>query len=186
MLHDAGQHQGEHQRGDRDLDLVEDITQHPEKQNQVKLDHAAIDGKSAQHGNGDDQRVKNAAGNVEQAHENADQRQIQNQQHHVADVHAVNQTPDQVRTVLEQQWPGLNAVHDESAHHDRCGAAAGHAQGEQRHHGAGRVGVVGGLGAGHAFNGALTEFFGIFGQPLFGRVRQQRGDGAAGTRQDAD
>src|SRR5207247_8476604 len=98
-----------------------------------------------------------AVGDAQQVHEQTDQRQVQNQQHHVADIHAGDQSPEHFRVVGEQQRPRRDPVNGERRQQDGGGRDRRNAEREQRDHGGAGGGVVGGLRRGHALDGALAE-----------------------------
>ena len=88
--------------------------------------------------------------------------------------------------VGEEQRPGLQAELLEAGQHDRRRRRGRQAERQQRHQRARRGGVVGGLRAGDALDGALAEFFRMLRKAPFGGVGEEgRNLGAAG-RHGAD
>ena len=87
-----------------------------------------------------------------------------------------------------QARAGLDAVGQQRAQHDGGGRRTGDAQRQQRHQGAGRSGVVGGLRRRQADAAALAKFFALFlwSQIALQAVGEEGGDGRAGAGQDAD
>ena len=69
---------------------------------------------------------------LQQLDPHADQRQVEHQQHHVADVERGDQRPDQRRVGVEQLRPGLDAVVLERAEQDRGGVRGRDAERQQR------------------------------------------------------
>ena len=102
---------------------------------------------------GKEQRRRHAHHPRPHAHE----RQVQHQQHHVADVEAGDEGPHQIGLRLKQQRARLEAVLLERRQQHRRRGGRRQAQRQQRHQHAGRGGVVGGFGAGHALDGAVPE-----------------------------
>ena len=112
-------------------------------------------------------------GHFEQLDPQAHQRQIQNQQHHVADVERCNQRPHQSGRAGEELRAGLNAVALECAHEHGCGVRCRDAEREQRNQGRSNGSIVGRLGASHAFNRAFAEFFGVLRELFFSSVGEK-------------
>ena len=118
---------------------------------------------------------------VQQLGPHRGQRQVEHQQHRVADEQARDEPPHQLRAGLEQQRPGLQAVLLEGREQDRRRGRGRQAEGEQRDERACGGGVVGRLRAGDALDGAVAELVLVLGEPLLDAVRQERRDlGAAG------
>jgi hypothetical protein len=67
----------------------------------------------------------------------------------------------------EEQRPRLQAVLLETGQHDRRRRRGRQAQRQQRHQRAGGRGVVGGLGPGHALDGAMAELLGVLSRSFF-------------------
>ena len=86
-----------------------------------------------------------------------DQRQVEDQQHHVAHVHAGDHRPHELRLLLEQQRPGLQAVDHQPAQHHRERGRGRNAKGEERDESRARGGVVRALRRRHALDRALAE-----------------------------
>jgi hypothetical protein len=117
--------------------------------------------------------------------ENADQRNRQQEQEDVADVHGVDDAPENVRVVGDQSWPWRDALKHQGAEHDGHGSVGRDAECEQRDEGARGCGIVRRLRPGHTLDGAASKAFRVAGQLLLGGVGHQRGDGGAAAGQDA-
>ena len=98
-----------------------------------------------------------AAGCCSSFDPDAGERQVEHQQHEVADEQRGDQRPDQRPARSNSSGPGLHAVLLERGEHDRRGRRGRQAQGQQRHQHAGGRGVVGRLRTGDALDGALAE-----------------------------
>ena len=116
------------------------------------------------------------------------QRQVDHQQQGVADQQAGEQRPDQVGLVGHQRRAGLDAVGLHGRQDDRGGRGDRQPEGEQRDEHAGGAGVVGGLRAGDALDGALAELLGVLaaGELALGDVGQERRRLGAAGRQRAE
>jgi hypothetical protein len=68
---------------------------------------------------------------VEDAHENPDQRQVEDEQHHVADVEGGDQPPDDVGPLDEKERPGLDVERGEREEQDGGRARARNAEGAE-------------------------------------------------------
>ena len=156
------------------------------EQEQVKraLAHAV----GAHGGKNQDARVQLLLGYLEQLDPQAHHGQVQHQQHQVADVERCDQRPHQRRRRGEQLRPGVDAVVLEGAQQHRCGVGGGNAQRQQRYQRRRHGGVVGGLGAGHAFNRTFFAKLGLvvaLGQLFLGGVAQERRNLGAACRNAA-
>ena len=114
------------------------------------------------------------------------ERQVQHQQHHVADVEAGDERPDEVGTRREQQRARLQAVLLKRREHHRRRRGRRKTEREQRNQHAGGRRVVGGLGPGDAFDRAVPESLGLAAQPLLDHVGHERRNHRAAARQHAE
>src|SRR5690606_12083194 len=94
---------------------------------------------------------------LQQLYPNADQWQIQYQQHEVANIQRGNQAPDQFRIAGKQEGPGLQAIVLKCRQQNGCSGGCGQAQRKQRHQNACGRGVVGGLWPCDTLDSAFTE-----------------------------
>ena len=91
-----------------------------------------------------------------------DQRQVQDQQDKIADVHRDDNRPEDLWIVDHQTRPRRDVQRDQRAQQDRRGSRPRNAQCEQRHKGTRAGRVVGGLWRGEAFDRPVTELFLLF------------------------
>ncbi len=117
-----------------------------------------------------------------------DEGEVQDQQHHVAQIHGDDHRPEDVRMLHEQTWARLDAVGHQGAQDEGRGAGARDPQGQQGHEGAGGGGVVGRFRGGQTAQAALAELlpFALAGDVALGPIGHEGGDGGAGSRQHAD
>ncbi len=135
----------------------------------------------AERGDDEDAAVEPGPRDRQQLDPEADERQVEHQQHRVADVQAGDHAPHQRRFVFEQQRARLQAELLKRREQDGGGRRRRQAEREQRHQRARGRCVVGGFGAGHRFDRAAAEFLRPLREPLLDRVRHQRRQlGAAG------
>ena len=85
----------------------------------------------------EDAGVKPWPRNRQEPHPQADQRQVENQQHGVGDEQTGDQAPHQIRLFGEQQRTGVEAVLLEACEHHCSGCRCRQAQRQQRHQRAG-------------------------------------------------
>ena len=90
-----------------------------------------------------------------------DQRQVQDQEHEVADPHRGDNSPEELGLFGHDGRPGLNALDDHRADHEGHGRGGRDAEGEHRDEGGLGPGIVRGLRPGHPLDGALPELGGI-------------------------
>ena len=94
--------------------LDEQVTDKAEKHGLVDIECGVvhrIDPDGAEH---EDRREQKAIGHAQQRHPEADQRQVDDQQHEVADPHRCDQAPEQLRLGLNHPWPGLDSLDHQS------------------------------------------------------------------------
>ena len=114
------------------------------------------------------------------------QRQVQHQQHHVADVEARDQRPHEIGPRREQQRPRLQPVLLKRGQQHRRRRRRGQPERQQRHQHARGGGVVRGLGTGDALDRAVAELLRVFAQPLFDHVGHEGRDHRSAARQHAE
>jgi hypothetical protein len=102
-------------------------------------------------------RVEKAIRNQEQSAPDADERQVDHEQHEVANPHARDEPPEERRLLRDDAGSGLNAVHDERAQEHRHHRVRGEPERQERDERCLRRRVVGRLRTGDTFNRALTE-----------------------------
>ena len=80
---------------------------------------------------------------VRQPHPDADERQIEDDQHQIADPHAGDQAPEEIRVARHHLRAGLNVVNGHGAHHQRHHGIGRNAQNQQRNEGCLRASKIG-------------------------------------------
>ena len=183
---DRPEDQADHHRRDRVVVAPHQEAEHAEARQHGELDHRGLGRDRAHGGEDQDAGIEPRLRDREQPHPQADQRQVEHQQHHVGDEQARDQPPDQIGLLGEQQRPGIEAVLLEAGEHHGGGGRGRQAERQQRHQRAGGGGVVGGLGPGDALDRALAELLRMLGELLLGRIGQEGRDLGAARRQRAD
>ena len=132
---------------------------------------------------GDHQRYQHRSPQVDEPGDVGNQRQIQRQQHQIADVHGDDDAPEHGRFGIQEMRPRLNAVAQHHAQQHGRGAGTRNAKRQERHEGTAAGGVVGGFRRGDA-PGAVRLVVALEALlQIEGEKARQRG---AGTRQHAD
>ena len=185
-LRQRSEDQADHGRRDREAPAPHHEAEQAEDIERRQIDDRLMQAVGAERGEHQDARVQQRPRDHQHLHPQADQRQVQDQQQDVADVHAGDQAPHQRALRLEQQRARLDAVVLERRQQDRRGRRGRNPQRQQRHQHAGRRRVVGGLGSGHALDRAVAEFLRILGELLLQRVRQEGRDLRAARRNGAE
>ena len=159
-------------------------------QQQEEVERVGVGRVGAEAGEEEDPGVEVRAGDPQQLRPERRERQVQHQQHGVADEEAGDQAPDQLGLVVEQLRTGLDAVALDGREHDRRGGRRRDAQGEHRHEATRGRGVVGRLRAGDALDRTVAELLGVLGEPLLGDVgeegRDLRATGGDRAEREAD
>ena len=119
---------------------------------------------------------KEIVGDLQHFDPQADQRQIEDQKHGIADRHAAEQAPENIRRIFDKQRSGRQAVDHQRAKDQRCHRAGRQAQAQQRDPAAAARRIICRLGRGHAFDSAAAEFFRMLGNLFFDRIGGERGD----------
>ena len=186
LLHQPPEHEAEQHRRRLEPELDQDIADQPEERGEVHVGGIVVDRVDADAAEQQDDREHQPIGHLEQAHPQPDQRQVDDQQHQVADPHRGDHAPEQVRVLGHHQRPGDDAVDGHGADHQRHHRIGRDAERQQRDEGGLRAGIVGGLGAGHALDGAAAEAGRVLGELLLQRVGGERRQHRAVAGQDAE
>src|SRR5690606_37864766 len=115
-----------------------------------------------------------------------DHRYVHHDQDDVGDEQRRNQTPDQIRLVLEQQRAGGDVVQRQRTHHHRGGTGAGNTQCQHRYHGAARRGTVGSFRRRQAAQITVAEATFLAGQTFLGHIGHRAGQGRPRPGQNAE
>ena len=122
-----------------------------------------VDRVDAQHRDQRGDRRQDRRPHPQDPHEDADQRNAQDQQQQVADVHRVDDAPEQVGALRDQLRAGADAEDQQRAEQHRHRGVGRDAERQQRDERRRRGGVVGRLGGGDALDGAAAEPLGRLG-----------------------
>src|SRR5262249_32615350 len=113
----------------------------------------------------------------------SDEREVQHQKDDVADVHAGDDCPYELRMLLEEHRTWLQAVHHQTAQEHRQGRTRWQSEGKQRNKSSAASSVIRTLYGGNTLNRAMSETFGILRTALFRIVGHECRDGSAAARQ---
>ena len=127
-----------------------------------------------------------AYGHLQELRPHADEGQVQDQQHDVADVHGGDDAPEDVRVLLEQERPRRDAVDQQGREDHRRRGVSRDAEGQERNEGRRRRGVVGRLGPRDPLDGPVPELLGVLRDLLLDGVGDERRQDRAAAGQDAD
>ncbi len=186
LLEQRAEHEAEQQRRRLAAELDEHVADHAEDRDRVDVEGVAVDRVAAERGEDDDRGEQHPVGHGEQPHPEADQRQVQQHQHQVADPHRDDDAPEQLRLVGDDVGAGGDALDDEGADHQRHHRVRRDAEGQHRDERGLRGGVVGALGAGDALDGAAAEVLRVARELLLHRVGGEGGEHVAAAGQHAE
>ena len=128
---------------------------------QAHVEHRAVQAVGAERCEHEHAGIQQRSRQQHHARPDARERQVQHEQHRVADEQTRDQRPHELGLRREQQRPRLQAVLLKRREQDRSRGRGRHAERQQRHeHARGRR-VVRGLGPGDAFDRAVAEFLGV-------------------------
>jgi hypothetical protein len=133
-----------------------------------------------------DRRIKPPVRHREQLDPHADQRQVQDHQHQVADPHRGDHAPEQLRPFGHHLRPGRDALDHHGADHQGHHGVGRDAEREQRDEGGLRAGVVRRFGRRHALDRTLAELVRVLGDLLLQRVGAERSEQRAAAWQDTE
>ena len=88
LFHHRAEHIAQHQRGRRAFELGQDIAEHADRRAEIDVDRAVVEAVITERAEHHDRREQPAIGDAEQAHPEADKRQVQRDEQGVADEHA--------------------------------------------------------------------------------------------------
>ena len=163
MLFDVGaEDQADHQWRELEFHLVEGVADDAGGEQHPDVENAVADAVGADDGQHQQQRNEQVMRNPQQADPDADHRDVQRQQHDIADIGRRDQAPENFRVLGDQQRPGLDALHQHRRDHQCGDRREGNAECEQRHQRGGGGGIIGGFGPGDAFDRAAADFAAYF------------------------
>src|SRR5216117_1681544 len=182
--HWADHHRQDQRRGF----VVEFFHQIPQDSKDPHYDAVAdivADAVGADEAEQEDEREQDRVGHSEEPGPHWYERQIQDQKHGVADVHAGDNPPEDIGGLLHQKGTGLKPVNHQRPKQDRHDRVGGNAKRQKRDEGAAGSSVVGGFWPGHALDGSFAEPLGVFGRPLFNGVRDEGSDDGTSAGKNA-
>src|SRR5690606_19540196 len=98
------ENQSEQQRRTFTFEFAPQIADHTEYGHDVNIKHVVVQRIHADRAEQDNGREQDAVGYLEQFDPQADERQVQNHQHQVADPHGSDQTPEQFGVAGHDLW----------------------------------------------------------------------------------
>ena len=152
----------------------------------VNIGGAVVEAIGADQAKQNDEAGKIRVGDFQYAHPQGNQRQVEDQEHEVADVHARDHAPEQIRGILDQQGSGGEAVDHQRAEQNRRHRGGRDAQAQERDEGSADRGVVAGLRRSDAFDGAVAKSFGMAREFLFQGIAQKLRHDGADSRQESE
>src|SRR5262249_38864114 len=166
--------------GGREVVAPHEVADPADEIEQDQVDRRLGDPISADGGEHENTGIEQRRRDLQELHPDRDQRQVEHEQHDVADEEGGDQAPDQLRLRLQQQRPRIDAVALERRKHDRGGGRRRQAEREHGYQDARGRGVVGGLRTGDAFDRAFAELLRFRRELLLDIVAQKGRDlGAA-------
>ncbi len=133
-----------------------------------------------------DGREHQAIRHAQQPHPDADQRQVDDEQHQVADPHRGDHAPDEFRLLLHHLRTRHDAVNGHRADHQRHHRVRRNTERQQRDERGLGGGIVGAFGRRNAFDRAAAEPLRVLRYLLLERVGRERCDHGAAARQNAE
>src|SRR4051812_9774869 len=185
-LHPAAEDEPQDERCGRIVEPAHEVAEHAEPDDQRDVEQASGSAVDADDGDADDQRVEDVVRRVQHLREDRHQRQVEHEQHHIADVHARHQAPEQRGIFGDEERPRPEAPQHERGEQHRRGSRARNAEREQRHERSAGLRVVRAFGGGHALDRTLAEFVRAPRHRLLHAIRNERSNGGPGTRENAD
>ena len=186
LLGERAEHQRDDERRGRKAVSTHEEAENTARQHDLHIEQALVHGESAERTQQNDDRPEKPERYAGDAREGRDAEDVDRQQHDVAEVHAGDEAPRELRVLLHQQRTWLQAPHQESTEQNRRRAAAGDTESQKGDHRARGGGVVGRLGADETGHCALTELLRRARDRLLHVVGHQRGDGRTRARRESD
>ena len=186
LLHHRSQHKSEQHRRRWESELGQDEAEKAEHGRKIDVERGIVDAVNADGGERHDGGEQQPVGHLQQPHPDADQREVQHDQHQVTDPHAGDQPPEQIGLFGHHLWARRDAVHGERPEHE-CHHAA--RRQPEREHGdelALCIGIVGGFRPRDALDRALAEAGRVLRQLLLDHVGRERRNRWSGAGQHAE
>lgn len=120
----VAQHHRQDQRRQRIVEPGQQMADQPEDQRQPQFEILAGNGIGADEADRDDDRPDDGEGDAQQRRERRHRRQHEDHPHHVRDIHAREQPPDEIGLGREQHRPRRQPPDHQPAHH-HCGVGRG-------------------------------------------------------------
>nr|GFA20354.1 hypothetical protein [Tanacetum cinerariifolium] len=133
LLHQAAKNEAQQDWRQREVQLAKDVAEDADPDHQEQVEGGGMNRIDADTGDDRDHRHQCPIRHGKDAGEDADHRNVEDHQHDVGDEQRSDQTPDDVRLLLEQQRAWRDVVQRQRADHHRRGARTWNAQGQHRH-----------------------------------------------------
>ncbi len=157
LLHHRPEHEAEQQRRRLAFELDEEHAEEAEDRGLRHVEARVVDRVDADRAEQQDGGIEHAVGHLEQLDPDADQRQVEHDQHQVADPHRRDQAPEQTGVGRHHLRAWLDVVDGHRADHQRHHGVLGNAERQQRNERRLRAGIVGRFRSGDALDRALAE-----------------------------
>ena len=185
LFHHRAEHEADQQRCGLKPELVAHIAEDREQHRHIDVEDVVVQRVHADRAEHQDGGVEVLIGHLQQLHPHADQRQVDDEQHEIADPHRGDEAPEQVGLGFHHAGAGLDALDDQRADHQRHDGVGGDAQGEQGDEAGLGGGVVGGFRAGNTFDGAEAELVPALRHLAFHHIAAEGSERGATTGQNA-
>ena len=154
VLGAVAEHQRQHERRQRVVELLQDVADDAEDDHQPDVEHGVVNRVGADRADDDDHRRDDRERDAQDRREERHRREHDDEARDVAEVHRGDETPDEVLLLDEEQRPRLEPPDHEAAQQHRRGGRARDAEREHRQERAGAGGVRRGLRRDHALDAA--------------------------------
>src|SRR6266850_429101 len=169
-----------------EVKLAKQIAERAHRSHDADVDGTAIDRVNTENAKEQDRGIEQRVRHSQYIDEDSHQGKVEDQQHHVTDVHAGNKTPEKLGLLRDQQRPRGDSMHHHGGDHHRGYRSGRKTESEHGNKGAGRGGVISRLRAGDAFDGAVSEALRVFGKTSLHGIGNEGRDDMSRAGNDAD
>src|SRR6266849_2102628 len=128
----VAEHQGQGERRQRNVDLLEHVADDAEDEHQPDVEHGVLDGVGADCAGHDDHRRDGGERHAQDGGEERNRGKHYHEADDIAEIHGCDQAPDEVLVLDEEERPGIESPHHQAAEEDRRRARARDAEREHR------------------------------------------------------
>ncbi len=185
VLHHGADDEGQNQRGHLKLKFAGQVPEDPEADHQGYLHLAVIQAEDPDQAEEQDEGEKDGIGNFQNLHPETDEREVQDEEHDISQVHAHDRAPEEVGVFGNEHGARLDAVNHEGAQEDRDHGVRGNPQRKERDERPARGCVVRRLGPGYPLDHPGPELFRVPGQFLLDGVGAEGRDHRGRTRAES-